>query len=63
MGPMGELITITLINEHNIKLMTSDLLLWPEIGVSFSPHQGIFFRRCKLTQAVTTDQDAENETL
>lgn len=43
MGPMGELITITLINEHSIKLMASDLLLWPEIGVSFSPHQGNFF--------------------
>lgn len=63
MGPMGEPIIITLLDEHNIKLMSSDLLLWPEIGVSFSPHQGsFFFSRCKLTQTVTIDQVAENET-
>lgn len=54
MRPTAKLPTIILINEHRNKISPSDLLLYPQITASLSPHQGSILQYTRgLTQKTT----------
>lgn len=51
--------TITLLNGHNIKLMSNDL----QISVSTFIREANFFNRCQLTQRLTPGKGVKRKRL